>query len=94
MIKVYTVCGAGVGSSMMLKVFTQQILSQEGIEAKVETSDIGSVDPSNADIIVTTSDFANLLRNVDAEIIKIDNLTDKEYLKKELLKAINKINDK
>lgn len=94
MIKIYTVCGAGVGSSMMLKVFTQQILSQEGIEAKVETSDIGSVDPSNADIIVTTSDFANLLRNVDAEIIKIDNLTDKEYLKKELLKAINKINDK
>jgi len=94
MIKIYTVCGAGVGSSMMLKVFTQQILSQEGIEAEVETSDIGSVDPSNADIIVTTSDFANLLRNVDAEIIKIDNLTDKEYLKKELLKAINKINDK
>lgn len=94
MIKVYTVCGAGVGSSMMLKVFTQQILSQEGIEAKVETSDIGSIDPSSADIIVTTSDFANLLRNADAEIIKIDNLTDKQYLKEELLKTINKINDK
>lgn len=94
MIKVYTVCGAGVGSSMMLKVFTQQILSQEGIEARVETSDIGSIDPSSADIIVTTSDFANLLRNADAEIIKIDNLTDKQYLKEELLKTINKINDK
>lgn len=94
MIKVYTVCGAGVGSSMMLKVFSQQILSQEGIEAKVETSDIGSVNPNNADIIVTTSDFANLLRNASAEIVKVDNLTDKEYLKTELLKAIEKINSK
>ncbi|NMA86710.1 MAG: PTS sugar transporter subunit IIB [Tissierellia bacterium] len=94
MIRIYTVCGAGVGSSMMLKVFSQQILSQEGIEAKVDTSDIGSIDPNNADIIVTTSDFANLLRNANAEIVKVDNLTDKEYLKTELLKAVDKINNK
>lgn len=94
MLKIFTVCGAGVGSSMMLKVFTQQILSNEGIEARVDTSDIGSVDPNGADIIITTSDFASLLRNANAEIIKIDNLTDKKYLKEELLKATNKINNK
>ena len=31
MIKVVTVCGAGVGSSMMMRLFTQQILDAEGI---------------------------------------------------------------
>jgi PTS system ascorbate-specific IIB component len=92
MLKIFTVCGAGVGSSMMLKVFTQQILSKENIEAKVDATDIGSLDPNGADIIVTTSDFANVIRNTTVVIIKVDNLTDREYLKEQLLKAIKSIN--
>ncbi|MBU5675834.1 PTS sugar transporter subunit IIB [Alkaliphilus sp. MSJ-5] len=91
MLKIFTVCGAGVGSSMMLKVFTQQILTKENIEAKVDATDIGSLDPNGADIIVTTSDFANVIRNTTAQIIRIDNLTDKEYLKEQLLEAIKNI---
>lgn len=92
MLKIFTVCGAGVGSSMMLKVFTQQIISSENIDAKIEATDIGSLDPNAADIIVTTSDFANVIRNTTAKIIRIDNLTDKQYLKEQLLKTIEEIN--
>lgn len=91
MIKILTVCGAGVGSSMMLKVFTQQILSAEKIQAKVDATDIGSINPGEADIIITTSDFANVIRNSSALIVRIDNLTDKVLLKEELLKAIEKL---
>lgn len=94
MLNIYTICGAGVGSSLMLKIFTQQILTEEGIQAKVESSDIGSVNPNAADIIITTSDFAKVLRNVSTPIIKIDNLTDKIYLKQELIKTINTLNNK
>jgi len=88
MIKILTVCGAGVGSSMMLKVYTQQIIKSENLNATVDATDIGSIDPNSADIIVTTSDFANVLRNTTAKVIKIDNLTDKESLKTQLLEAI------
>lgn len=91
MLRILTVCGAGVGSSMMLKVFTEQILSKEGIEAEVNAIDIGSISDNNVDIIITTSDFANLLRSIKAEIIRIDNLMDKEYLKEQLLLTIDKI---
>ncbi len=94
MLNIYTICGAGVGSSLMLKIFTQQILTEEGIQAKVESSDIGSVNPNAADIIITTSDFAKVLRNADTPIIKIDNLTDKVYLKQELIKTIDALNNK
>ncbi|MBU3209305.1 PTS sugar transporter subunit IIB [Clostridium algidicarnis] len=87
--KIFTVCGAGVGSSMMLKVYAQQILDKEGIEAEVNASDIGSINPSEADIIITTSDFANVLRNSEAKIIRIDNLMDKKYLREQLLETIN-----
>ena len=53
MINIVTVCGAGVGSSMMLRLFAQQILDAEDIEATVDASDIGSVDPSAYDLIIT-----------------------------------------
>lgn len=92
MLKVTTVCGAGVGSSMMLRIFADQILQEEGIDAVVECSDIGSVDPNSTDIIITTSDFANILRNSSAKIVRIDNLMDKAYLKEQLLNAINEMN--
>lgn len=88
MLKIVTVCGAGVGSSMMLRLFTQQILQAEGIEAAVDASDIGSVSPDSYDILITTSDFADTLRGSSATIVRIDNMMDKAFLKSELLKAI------
>ena len=89
MLKIVTICGAGVGSSMMLRVFTQQILEKHNIEAEVECSDMGSVDPSNYDLLITTSDFADSLRNTDGTVIRIDNMMDKAYLEEQLLKHIN-----
>lgn len=91
MYKVVTVCGAGVGSSMMLRLFSQQLLDAEGIEAQVDASDIGSVDPSGYDMLITTSDFADALRNADTHIIRIDNMMDKAYLREQLLTTIDTI---
>lgn len=89
MLKVLAVCGAGVGSSMMLKVFTEQILQAEGVEARVSTIDIGSVGLHDADIIITTPDLAKRLRSTQATIIELVNLMDKATLKKELLKVVH-----
>jgi PTS system ascorbate-specific IIB component len=72
----------------MLRLFTQQILQAEGIEATVDASDIGSVSPDSYDILITTSDFADTLRGSSATIVRIDNMMDKAFLKSELLKAI------
>ena len=91
MIRIVTVCGAGVGSSMMERLFAQQILDVENIEAEVDASDIGSLDPNNYDIVITTSSFAEQLPTSKAHIIRMDNLMDKEYLKKELLSAVAQI---
>ncbi|MGX4670054.1 PTS sugar transporter subunit IIB [Cerasibacillus sp. JNUCC 74] len=88
MLNIVTVCGAGVGSSMMLRVFAQQVLAEEGIQSNVEASDIGSVSADNYDVVITTSDFADILRHSKAKIVRIDNMMDKELLRTELLKVI------
>ncbi|AOM84488.1 PTS sugar transporter subunit IIB [Salisediminibacterium beveridgei] len=87
MYKIVAVCGAGVGSSMMLRVFTEQVIQKHGIEATVDASDIGSINPDEYDIVVTTSDFADRL-STGAAIIRMDNMTDKVFLEEELLKII------
>ena len=79
MIKIVTVCGAGVGSSMMERLFAQQILDAEKLEAEVDASDISSVDPNAYDLVITTSDFANQLSESPTPIIRLDNLMDKAY---------------
>ncbi|SEK94960.1 PTS system, ascorbate-specific IIB component [Carnobacterium iners] len=91
MIKIVTVCGAGVGSSLMMRLFSQQILDAEGIEANVEASDISSVNPDSYDILITTSDFADALRDSSARIVRIDNMMDKPYLKGQLLETIKNL---
>ena len=78
MLNIVTVCGAGVGSSMMMRLYAQQSLSEEGIEA-------------NVDIVITTSDFADLLHASRAKIVRIDNMMDKAYLKEQLLRTIKEI---
>lgn len=91
MLKIVTVCGAGVGSSMMMRLFSQQILDAENIEGEVEASDIGSVNPDAYDIVITTSDFADAMRGSTAKIVRIDNMMDKENLKLQLLEAISSL---
>lgn len=91
MLNIVTVCGAGVGSSMMMRLYAQQSLSEEGIEASVEAADIGSVNPDAFDVVITTSDFADLMNASRAKIVRIDNMMDKAYLKEQLLKTIKEL---
>ncbi|QZO76803.1 PTS sugar transporter subunit IIB [Helcococcus kunzii] len=93
MLKFVTVCGAGVGSSMMLRLYTQQILDSEQIDGTVEASDISSVSPNDYDVIITTSDFAERLRTNNNHIIRIENMMDKEFLKSEILRVKNELGE-
>ncbi|SHE77382.1 PTS system, ascorbate-specific IIB component [Seinonella peptonophila] len=93
MLQILTVCGAGVGSSILLKVYTEQILQAEGIHAEVQSVDIGSMGTTNVDIIITTPDLSKLIRNTDAKLIELVNLTDKTTLQNKLLEVIKEIRE-
>ena len=91
MLKFVTVCGAGVGRSMMLRLFSQDILDDEDIDAVVDASDISSVTPDDYDVVITTSDFADRLSSSTAIIIRIDNMMDKNFLRQEILRVTEEL---
>ena len=50
--KIVTVCGNGVGSSLMLAMKIEELCKEEGIQADVESCDFNSAQGKAADLIV------------------------------------------
>jgi len=94
--KIVVVCGAGVGSSMVLKINVEKALRRLSIEATVEQSDITVAGSMNADLFVTSDTFARLLdekygQSDTSKVIVIKNYIDQEEYIAKLEKAIKKM---
>ena len=73
MISVLTVCGNGIGSSLMLKMKIEEICAENGIDAQVESIDFNAAQGRKADLIVTVKELAE---QFDDKNVKI---TEQEY---------------
>lgn len=59
MLSIITVCGNGIGSSLMLKMKIEAICREHGIEASVESSDFNAALGQKCDLIVTVDELAS-----------------------------------
>ncbi|GMA50832.1 PTS ascorbate transporter subunit IIB [Alicyclobacillus contaminans] len=82
--KILAVCGMGFGSSMVLRMTIESVLKELGVKAAVATADIGSAKAETADIIVTSTEFAPLLKDKGVPILEIKNYVDKQEMKQKL----------
>lgn len=86
--RIATLCGMGFGTSMMLKLFIDDILKAEGIKAEVVPWDLGTFKGQKADIVVAAMDMEMHLRNTTARVVLIRNLVDKAEIKAKVLDAV------
>lgn len=63
MIKVVTVCGNGIGSSLMLKLKIEEIAKENGIAIDAESIDSNAATGKDADLFVTVKEFADSFKN-------------------------------
>lgn len=56
--RIVCVCGMGLGSSVIASMNVRDVLNKQGIDAIVDTCDLGSVRSNPADIYVTTRELA------------------------------------
>lgn len=87
--RIATLCGMGFGTSMMLKLFIDDILKAEGMKAEVVPWDLSSFKGQQADLIVAPKDMESHLRSANATVVLINNLVDKAEIKAKVLAAIN-----
>ncbi|WP_010280770.1 PTS sugar transporter subunit IIB [Bacillus timonensis] len=90
--EIITVCGMGFGTSLMLKMTVDDILSEEGIKAEVNAWDLGSVKGRTADLIIASEDLKSSLVGMEGRKIFIKILTDTEEIRSKLLQELGNIN--
>jgi PTS system ascorbate-specific IIB component len=85
--RIATLCGMGFGTSMMLKLFIDEILRSEGIKAEVVPWDLGTFKGQHADIVVAPTDMASHLRSASGRVVLIKNLVDKAEIRVKVVEA-------
>ena len=83
--KIMTVCGFGVGTSLLLKMTVDSILEEEGINGEVEASDMTSACGNSADLILTSKEIGKEIEGqVSGKLVYISNFMDKEEVKEKI----------
>lgn len=76
-LKIMTVCGFGVGSSLILKMKVDEMLKGHGIEAETFPQDVTTALSETSDLIFTSEEISGQLEgNVSVPLIKIANFMD------------------
>lgn len=88
--KIYAVCGAGIGTSVLLKSNADRVLSQLGIEAEVQAVSIeeAMATESPAQVVLATEELVAKLAGSRSEIIPVRNIFDLEELSSKLQQAL------
>lgn len=89
--KIVAICGAGIGSSGILKVNVERVLRKLGHEAEVVAADLASVVSvaEDAQVILTSAEFVPAIGKTFAEVIVIDNFFDTTELEGKLRNALD-----
>lgn len=90
MIKILTVCGNGIGSSLMCAMKIEEICKEEGIDVDVNSCDFNSVAGKDVDLVVTIKELAEQITNL--KVVSIRSYTNKRKIKEDILETIKLLN--
>ena len=88
---IYAVCGAGIGTSVLLKSNADRVLSDLGIEATVRAVAIEeAISPdSMAQILLITPELEAAASQIRSEVVVVKNIFDLSELTQKLSKALS-----
>lgn len=84
MYKALVCCRAGMGSSMLLKIKVDQVISENKYPVQTEHGNLDSLIGFRGDLVITMEDLTNELKDKVPYAIGIRNIVDKEEIKTKL----------
>ena len=92
MFKIYTVCGNGIGSSLMCKFKVEEICEELGIPAEVESVDFSQATGMSADLFITIKELANQMTGKNVAIIR--SYTNKKKIRADIEESLLALKNK
>ncbi|MEZ0346144.1 MAG: PTS sugar transporter subunit IIB [Infirmifilum sp.] len=87
-LKVVTVCGVGQGSSLIMKMFMEDVLKELGVPARIEPTEIVTAKAAGADVIVCSILHEPELRGSAKIVVGLKNLVDKKEMREKITKTL------
>ncbi|MGN6741889.1 MAG: PTS sugar transporter subunit IIB [Amnibacterium sp.] len=89
-VKILTICGAGVGTSEILRVSANRVLARLGVDAEVIATDVEHVQElaEDAQVILATPEHVKHVGRTYAQVIVVQNILDQEELTEKLRDAL------
>jgi len=88
-VQILTVCGAGIGTSEILRVTAQRALQRLGIDAQVTATDAEHDLAEDAQVILATSETVAAIGRTYAQVIVIEHILDLEEVEAKLADALD-----
>ena len=89
-LRIMTVCGFGLGSSMILKLTLDGILKENNIQAETFCADSTTAVGESYDVVFTSQEMAKLFNTVSKPVVVIDNFLSKEEIRTKGLEILKK----
>ena len=88
--KILTLCGAGIGTSGILKVNAERVLQRLGIDARVVAIDASMLESEldDAQVILTGPEFVDAIGQTFDDVIVVENYFDTAELQRKLEVAL------
>lgn len=88
--KIVAICGAGIGTSAILKLNAERALAALDIEAEVTASDVAGVAAAaaGAQVILTSPELVEHIGKSNADIVVVMNYFDLEEITSKLEEAL------
>lgn len=91
MIKIVTVCGNGIGSSLLLRLKVEAIAKDLGIEVEVESCDSNAAVGKGADLYVTVKEFKDIFP-VETKVCIVKSYTNRKKIEADLIPVLEEMN--
>lgn len=83
--KIVTVCGCGLGSSLLAKGMIEKIAREFGVQTAIEAADVGTAKGYESDLVVVQAHLASRLGEIPGTpIVGVKSFVDEEELRNSL----------
>lgn len=90
--KIYTVCGNGIGSSLLLKMKVEEIAEENGIDVEVESVDSNAAVGKDADLFITVKEFEGIFPS-NKKVAIIRSYTNKKKITEDILPVLKELSE-
>lgn len=90
-LEVVTVCGVGMGTSLILRMTAEEVFEQLGLHAHVTATDVSSAYGMHPDIVIGQSMHTPEFEGRAPVVVAVDNFMDKQEMRDKLVHGMEAV---